>query len=157
MYINKLRVYFAHPSKMIDSDDEKRIIEILKSRQLDVINPFEKEASIRAQIDLKTWKGSMPKNIARQLWISDLSFINICDIIVAWFPIYEAIGTAAEVQHALDLQKKYYYTRKNYKSKGILIQIISKIRHPLFAYALQHGNQLYDTIDDFERFRLSDW
>ena len=155
--MNKLRVYFAHPSKMIGSDDEKRIIQILKDRKLDVINPFDEEASIRIQINLKTWKDTMPKDFARKLWVNDLAFINTSDIIVAWFPLYEAIGTAAEVQHALDLQKKYYYTRKNYKSKGLLIQIISKIRHPLFAYALQHGNQLYDTIDDFERFKQSDW
>ena len=135
--MNKLRVYFAHPSKKKGSDEEKRIIEILENRQLDVINPFEEEKKLDLEYDWKTWESSLPKNIARKLWIQDLSFVSICDILVAWFPLYKAIGTAAELQFALDLQKKYYYEWLQY------------LRHPDLGVVKPLNRHIYIDLQMF--------
>jgi len=166
----KLRCYLAHPFELLGSEEEKRLIRILKERRLEIINPFEKqtEKDRKNYTDTDNY-GVIYYKKARDIWIEDLSTIKKVNLFVCYLPRgIVSIGTAAELMFALEWQKTKRNFNKHLRKKfglGImkrrdepfLIQIISPIKHPLFAYALMYGNQYYESIDDFERFRQSRW
>lgn len=165
----KLKCYFAHSFELLGSEEEKRIMRILKERRVEIINPFDKEEKLCKKYNVKNYyDGSIYKH-AREIWITDLQLIKQSNLVVVYLPEnMRAIGTAAELMFALEWQKKKRsfnkHLRKKFglgmmkrKDEPFLIQIISPIKHPLFAYALMYGNQYYESIDDFERFRQSRW
>lgn len=71
-----------------------------------------------------------------------------------------AKGCYAELQEAVRIQNRILKGnrfRTKEEQQAFLIQLITQDRHPIIAWALCNGNQLYDNIDDFERFRQTRW
>ena len=167
----KLRCYFAHPFRSIGLDGEKRIIEILESRRVEVVNPFTGENDMAKKYGVDAYYPKTPYKLGRDIWTKDLSQLNQCNMALFWIPedkdlppIYNFMTTArgcyAEIQHAVEYQNMVLRRdrlRREEDKKGYFIQIITKDRHPIIAWALCNGNQLYDDIDSFERFRQKRW
>jgi len=151
--MTKLKCYFAHPFNTRGSEEEKKIISILEERRIEVINPFDGEDRYLALFGVKEYWQDPLYNIGRDLWKKDLKQIEDCDMLVAYLP-EGSIGTAAEIQFALDCQKK---KRRNRANDPYLIQIITDIRHPLVAFAMAQGNQHFETIGDFKILRKCRW
>lgn len=150
----KMSCYFAHPYVTLGTEDEARILKILKSRRIRVINPFDGEAPMLKEYGIdntKDYYKSPYYSLAKRIWTKDLKQIKNANMILVWMPV-SSTGTAAELQYALDLQEKR-------KKQGIpfLIQIITSVRHPIVAYAMARGNQHFESIDDFERLNRCKW
>ena len=47
--------------------------------------------------------------------------------------------------------------REEKNHEGYFIQIITRLQNPIIAWALCYNNQLYDNIDDFEKYRQTKW
>jgi nucleoside 2-deoxyribosyltransferase len=150
--MTKLKCYFAHPYKSRNTPEEERLIEIIENRNIEIIGPFKNEDDLLAKHGVKEYyEKHPPYKLARTIWINDLTEIRKADIVIFWIP-FRSMGTGAELQYALGIQQKRFKENKPY-----LIQIITKEVHPLIAYALHSGNQLFRSIDDFDRIRQSDW
>ena len=158
----KLRAYFAHPYKTIGSEGEKRIIDILEERKVKVINPFDTEDDV-----LEKYNDKPLRKLGRDIWIKDLNQISKCNIFVVWMPDMPVFGCAAELQYALEWQKEKREINRHIRMKtGVgfdrqdepyLIQMITKRKNPLIAYAIDYGNQLFETIDEFDKLQISRW
>lgn len=135
--IRPRKCYFAHPGRTKGSKEEAEIIEELESRRVIIYNPFDDILNTRERfLENRTYKQ------ARQIWINDFKHVVDCDMLLAYQPVGTA-GTGAEILWA-------YIHHK-------FIQIISPIRHPLFAYVLTKGNQFYDSIESWKNFRETRW
>ena len=147
----KLRVYFAHPHFFRNAPEVKKIIEILKSRRVEVINPFDGEDDLMlTKYNRKNYYPDPPRELGISIWKQDLRRVNECDMIVIYVPEGERLsgGCSWELNEAYRLNK--------------FIQIISSNRHPIFAYVLEgkgriSKNQMFETIDDFARLREIEW
>lgn len=141
--IRKMRVYFAHPCDLQDHPDKYRIVEELKSRNLEVVDPFDdSEKALIASYGLKDYWDDPNWTLARELWTKDLELIYSCDFLLAWLPDdVRGTGTAKEITYA-------YLTRRMY------IQVISPRLHPAFAVEV---NDQYLTIEDFIANRPHEW
>lgn len=155
----RLKCYFAHPHKAKDTQEAKRIIDILKSRKVKVVNPFDGEDEICKKYGVETYYPSTPYKLGREFWIKDLRQLDNCNMALFWLPKeYTPKGCFAELQHAIEYQNRKIrrYTALKMEN-GYFIQIITEFRHPIIAWALCYNNQLYDNIDDFERHRQAKW
>lgn len=157
-----MKCYFAHTWAKRHSKKKYKIKKILEDRGLEVIDPFIGEFRILRKYGFKNneeyWDRPNYK-AAREIWVKDLSQIRNSNILLAWVPV-TSIGVSAEISYGIE-----YQTRLRYQDKGkppedkrrFLIQIISKKKHPLFAYALQFGNQQFETVKDFEHLHQLRW
>ena len=143
-----LKCYFAHAGTTCNSDEKIRLVEILEDRGLEVIDPFDDEEKILRKHGCKgKWFYDDPKYSAgREIWIKDLSQVREANLLLAWFStgIHRYIGISAELMYGLEYQKRIRFdnnTKPTERQTPFLIQIISEIKHPLIAYALQYGNQ----------------
>jgi len=133
----KLKCYFAHPGRTKNTKEEAEIIDELKSRRIEVYNPFDDILNTRKSfLENRTFKQ------ARQIWINDFKHVVNSDMVLAYQPVGTA-GTGAEIIWA-------YIHHK-------FIQIISPIKHPLFAYVLTGGNQQFETVEDWKHYRRLVW
>ena len=147
----KLKVYFAHPHAFKDSKEAKKIIEILKSRRVEVTNPFDGEDDMMlTRYNRKHYYPDPPLKLGVEIWNQDLRRVADCDMIVVYVPEGQRLsgGCGWELSEAYRLNK--------------FIQIISSNRHPAFAYVLKgrgriSKNQMFETIDDFARLREIQW
>lgn len=157
----KLKCYFAHPFKSKDTEEAKRIIEILESRRVEVLNPFTGEDEMAKKHGVKGYYPTTPYKLGREIWAKDMLQINNCNMTLFWLPEgYTIVGCYAEIQHAVEHQNGLM--RKNIHlhpddQEPHLIQFITEKRHPLIAWALCYNNQLFDNIDNFERYRQTRW
>ncbi|MHA1795243.1 MAG: hypothetical protein ACTSUK_03965 [Promethearchaeota archaeon] len=137
----KLKCYFAHPYYTIGTYGEKRIKEELKSRRLEVIDPFEKEQKLLKEFAVEEYyTGPQYYELARKMWTKDMGYVKTCDIVVAWIPDYRALGTAMEIAIAYEA--------------GKFIQIISPLKHPSYAV---YADQYFLTIADWVSYREYKW
>lgn len=134
--------YFAHPYNKRKSKAKYKIKQILKERSVNVIDPFIGEYKLLKEHGVKEYYDDPKYKLAREIWIRDLQKVRECKMLLAWSP-EPSLGTAVELFYA--------YTHHKF------IQIISKKKHPLFAYVLTGGNQLFETVDDFEKFNVCRW
>ena len=134
----KYKCYFAHPSHTKNTKEEVEIIEELKARRIEVYNPFDTQL----HTNTKEWKKKLSYKQARKIWIKDFKAVSDSDMILAYQPVGTA-GTGAEILWA-------YINHK-------FIQIISPIRHPLFAYVLTGPNQMFETIEDWKKYIKLVW
>lgn len=147
----KLKVYFAHPHAFKDTLEAKRIIEILKERRVEVINPFDGEDEMMLTKYNRTYYyPDPPRKLGVDIWKQDLRRVTECDMIVVYVPEGQRLsgGCSWELNEAYRLNK--------------FIQIISSNKHPIFAFVLEgkgriSENQMFETIDDFERLREINW
>jgi len=157
----KLKCYFAHPFRSKDTEEAKRIIEILKGRRVEVINPFVGEDKMAEKHGVEGYYPTTPYKLGREIWVKDLDQIDNCNMALFWLPEgYTIVGCYAEIQHVIEYQnrimRRNIYIDPN-EQEPYLVQFITEIRHPLIAWALCYGNQLYNDIDEFERFRQTRW
>jgi len=144
----KLKCYLAHPYNCKDSEDKKKIMSILEERRVDVLDPFLAEGNLLKKYGAKEYysgpyhQKDAQYKLGREIWINDLIRVRKCDMILAWLP-YPSIGTAAELFEAF--------------IRGKFIQIISPMKHPLFAYVTCGGNQQFETVHDFDKLRKFRW
>lgn len=171
----KIKCYFAHPFRTIGSEGEKRIISALERRGVIVINPFIGEDKLCEKYNVKSYYPKTLRKLGREIWIKDLKQIKESNLFLMWSPEFSgeygahfnttARGCYAELQYAIVLQRQKKLVDKKIRERygiGIsrkdepyLIQMITKDRHPIIAYALQSGNQLYSTIEEFEKLKQS--
>lgn len=134
-------VYFAHPYNTVGSDGEREIIEELKSRQVSIFNPFKEEGDVLEKYGKEEYyKGPTYWQLARDIWTKDLGAVKKCDILLAWLPNKEGIGTSAEIATAYEYKK--------------FIQIISPYRHPSFSV---YADQYFLSIRKWKRRILYKW
>lgn len=134
----KYKCYFAHPGRTHGTPEEIEIVNELEFRQVEVHNPFDTQL----HMNVENWKEQLEYKKARDIWIEDFNAVYKADMILAYQPFGTA-GTGAEIIFA-------YLNHK-------FIQIISPIRHPLFAYVLTGGNQMFLTIDDWKNHKQFRW
>jgi len=144
----KLKAYFAHPWRSKDLPDKQRIIDILESRKVEVIDPFTGENELCEKYGEKDYYPNCNYELGRAIWLKDLQQIRNCDMVVAWIPDNvegRVMGTSYELCYAF----------MQYPAK--FIQIISPLKHPFFAYLISGGNQHFTSIDSFEKLRKEQW
>ena len=143
----KLKCYFAHAYEARDTPEETLIIEELKSRGVDVINPFDGEDDMMLEKYGRTsgYYPDPPYKMAREIWAQDLRRVAECDMLLVYVEPGKRLsgGCGIEMFHAYQLHK--------------FIQIISSSKHPSFAYVLTGGNQMYESIDNWLRFNKLRW
>lgn len=133
----KYKCYFAHPGRTKDSKEEAEIIKELEARGCKVYNPFDENVIIREK-----FLESRPYKLAREIWIHDFKLVVEADMLLAYQPVGTA-GTGAEILWGFVHHK--------------FLQIISPIKHPLFAFVLVGGNQMFETIEDWINHRQMRW
>ena len=161
----KLCCYYAHPFSTKGSEGEKEIIKILKSRYIRITNPFDGEDDyIKKTFKVENYYPTTPFDAGVWIWDKCIRQINNSDLFLVWIPEQKEItgslghfkttarGCYAELQYAVDLQ-----TRRRKAGIPYLIQMITTDRHPIIAWALNRGNQIYNSINDFNRFREIQW
>ena len=151
----KVKCYFAHPWSRHNSNGEKRIMSILRSRGVEVINPFDGEDEVLQKygIEKNSYYYKPIYKLAREIWIKDLKQIESCDMLLVWLP-EKSIGTPQEISYAYHVVNRL---RKRDGKPPIFIQIISSIKHPSFAYYLTGGNQYFSSISAFEHLKPERW
>ena len=136
----KLKAYFAHSRQTKDLPEKRHIMEILNNRTVKVIDSFEDDA-------VNFYK-SVDYAVGRAIWIKNLQKIRECDMLVAWIPELHTpsfMGTAYEICFAY----------MSHPTK--FIQVITP-RKPMFlAYIIGGGNQLFSSIEAFEKLRRAAW
>ncbi len=148
-----MKVYLAHPYLKRKSNKKYRIKKALEERGLEVIDPFIGEFKILRKYNIKEYYESPDFRAAVRMWEKDLKQIRSADLLVIWLP-FDSIGTSAELMYGLEFQKRL---RHRDTERKFLIQIISDKKHPLFAYALKHGNQQFASVKDFEQMKIMRW
>ena len=138
--MTKLKCYLAHPEKHKNDPMKILLVEELKSRRIEVIDPFDMEKPYLEEIGIKDYWECQGWKLARKIWTLDIGLVYKCDMLVGWIPDYESIGTSAEIAMA--------YVWKKF------IQIISPIHHPMFSV---YADQYFESIDDFIRRREYIW
>ena len=137
----RMRCYFAHPFKLMDTTEKMDILKELLSRQLIVVDPFREEQDILDEFGVDKYWGNESWELARRIWTKDLGQISSCRLLLAWVPTYEsALGTMSEIAYAYE--------------HGKFIQIISPIHHPSFAV---YADQYFESINDFINRREYKW
>lgn len=155
----KLKAYFAHPHSKRDSGKKYRIKRALKESGVEVIDPFIDEFKMMREHGIKDYYDKPTYKLGREIWNKDLAQIRDCNMMVVWIPEV-SMGTSAELQYGLEWQKRIRFQDKGKpaeEKRPFLIQMITKIKHPLIAYALQFGNQQYYSVKDFETKRQFKW
>ncbi len=142
----KLKCYFAHPYESRNTPEEQEIIKELESRRIMVINPFDGEDEMMLKEYGRTsYYPDPPYELGRKIWAQDLKRVAECDMILIYVPegVRLSGGCGIEMFHAYQLHK--------------FIQIISKSKHPAFAWVLTGGNQMYETVEDWKKYRIFKW
>ena len=84
------KIYFAHPEKTRDSDQEEFIIKLLQIRGWDVINPFDGQTE---EATLQTVE-------------NDFNLLESCDAVFCYIPEnIDCLGTVCEFNWAIQLNK----------------------------------------------------
>jgi hypothetical protein len=138
--------YFAHPYESRGTPEELEIIKEFKSRMVTVYNPFDGEDEMMlAKYGRTNYYPDPPYKLGREIWAKDLRQVAEADMILVYVPDGERLsgGCGIEMFHAYQLHK--------------FIQIISKSRHPAFAYVLTGPNQMYDSIKEWKRNHQLRW
>ncbi|MCP4651654.1 MAG: hypothetical protein GY853_16455 [PVC group bacterium] len=143
-----LKAYFAHGWRSKSHPDKQRILDILKERKVEVIDPFVGEDEMCAKYGEEDYYPNCNYKLGRAIWLKDLQHIRECDMVVAWIP--EGVegrfmGTSYEMCYAF----------MQYPPK--FMQIISPLKHPFFAYLISGGNQHFTSIEAFEKLRKEKW
>lgn len=142
-----MKVYFAHPYESMGSKEAREIIEELKSRKLEVVNPFDGEDDLmREKYGVENYYPDPPFQLGVDIWAQDLRRVAQADMILVYVPEGERLsgGCGIELFHAWQLKK--------------FIQIISMSKHPAFAYILAHSNgQMFRSINDWKNYRQLRW
>lgn len=142
----KYTCYLAHPYESRDSPEIKEIIEELKSRGVTVINPFEGEDDLMLKkYGRETYYPDPPYKLGREIWVKDEAQVAACDMILVYVPD----GSRLSGGCGIEMRKAYDWNK--------FIQIISKSRHPAFAYVLTGPNQMFESIEDFKKMRKVRW
>ena len=142
----KYKCYFAHPYESRGTPEEAEIIEELKHRLVEVMNPFDGEDSMMlAKFGRTNYYPDPPYKMGREIWAKDLRQVSECDMILVYVPDGKRLsgGCGYELSKAYDQHK--------------FIQIISKSRHPAFAYVLTGANQMFESIKDWKGNRKLRW
>ena len=135
----KYKCYFAHPYESRDGPEAAVIIEELKSRLVEVVNPFDGEdAMMLAKYGRTNYYPDPPYKMGREIWAKDMRQVNECDMIL----IYVPKGVRLSGGCGIEMYEAYLH--------GKFIQIISSSRHPAFAYVLTGPNQMYESIADWK-------
>lgn len=175
----KLKAFFCHPFNCNENEMVCLIKNILKERKVKVeeIQPIKNYSDIHFSEEfdineLNKRQQEIEYNISRKgqrdKWIEWMNKIKECNLFIVWIPRGEDIRNCyALLQYALMWQKERRSINRRIrertginfdrKDKPYLIQIITKIWVPLIAYAVDYGNQLFKSVEDFERLRISRW
>ena len=154
-----LKCYFAHPYNKRHTAKKYKIRRALEERKVDVLDPFIGEFKLLRKHNIKEYYEKPDYKVAREMWTKDLAQIRECTMFLCWLP-HDSIGTSAELMYALEWQKRMRHQDQELpqiERRPYLIQIIAAKKHPLFAYALQFGNQQYETVEDFEKSKVMRW
>lgn len=144
--MKRLRCYFAHPYESKDGPEAKWIIEILESRKVIVVNPFDGEDEMMlAKYGRTNYYPDPPYKMGRDIWAKDERQVAECDMILVYVPE----GVRLSGGCGIEMRMAYLWHK--------FIQIISISKHPAFAYVLTGGNQMFESIDDFENLRVLRW
>lgn len=141
--MSRLKCYFAHPQKSRYSEEELMIIDELKSRRLEIYEPFRGEEELLKKYGKKHYYiGPIYGELAREIWTKDRGAILDCDMLLAYIPDeFESRGTMAELAIAYEHKK--------------FIQVISPLKHP--AFSVYAWDELYETIYDWIRRKRYVW
>lgn len=140
------KCYFAHPYESRDSPEEAEIIAELESRGCTVLNPFDGEDELMLEKYGRTnYYPDPPYKLGREIWMKDERQVSESDMILVYVPD----GTRLSGGCGIEMRMAYLWHK--------FIQIISKSRHPAFAYVLTGGNQMFDSIDNWKRNKQLRW
>lgn len=145
--MKKFKCYFAHPYESRNEDEAKTIMGELKARRITIVNPFDGEDELMLKKYGRTnYYPDPPFELGVEIWMKDLKQVAKCDMILVYVPDGTRLsgGCGIEMFHAWQLKK--------------FIQIISKSRHPAFAYVLKHGKgQMFNSINDWIKTNRIRW
>lgn len=100
------KIYFAHPLVTWGTVVEKQIESVLRDRGYKVYNPFDNERKLLDKYNILSYYDNPTKEIASEIYKSDLNLVKKCDELFAWYPRdHIPIGTSIEVGWA-DCMKK---------------------------------------------------
>lgn len=145
--MTKMKCYFAHPYESRDTQAAKIIMDELKSRRIEVINPFDGEDDMMlAKYNRTNYYPDPPFNMGAEIWAKDMRQVAEVDMLLVYVPPNTRLsgGCGVELFHAWQLKK--------------FIQIISQSKHPVFAYIMKHSNaEMFNSIFDWQKFRKLRW
>lgn len=141
----KMKCYLAHPNEERGTPEIDEITKELERRGVEVVNPFSGEDRLmKEKYNRKNYYPDPPYSLGREIWIKDMrQVIKECDMFLVYAPVHLTGGCGWELCEAYRHHK--------------FIQIISPSRHPCFAFSLTRGNQMYDSIEDWKKFRQLKW
>lgn len=145
--MKKFSCYFAHPYESRLTDEAKMIIEELESRKVKVINPFDGEDELMlSKYGRTNYYPDPPFHLGVDVWSKDMRQVSACDMLLVYVPDGQRLSGGCGVELFKAWQEKKF------------IQIISKSRHPVFAYIMAHSNAvMYNSIDDWIHHRPFMW
>ena len=142
----KYKCYFAHPYESRGTPEEAEIIEELKSRRVEVVNPFNDEDEMMlAEYGRTNYYPDPPYKMARGIWGKDERQVNECDMILVYVPE----GTRLTGGCGIEMRMAYLWHK--------YIQIISKSKHPAFAYVLTGANVMFESIEAWKNNKRLVW
>ena len=142
----KMRCYLAHPYESRNSPEIKDIIEELMSRGVKVVNPFDGEDDLMLKKYGRTnYYPDPPYKLGREIWAKDERQVAECEMLLVYVPD----GVRLSGGCGIEMRMAYLHHK--------FIQIISKSKHPAFAYVLTGGNQMFESIKDWKNLRQLRW
>ena len=128
-------IYFAHPYKTWKTKEEAEIENILKNKNYEPINAFNRiENSLIDKFGGEYYENAS-EEFAAEIVKGDFNLVDECDEYIGWFPMGSmCIGSSIELYHA--------YT----KNKPIIV--ICESPHP-FLYNL--ATKYYTNIENFDK------
>jgi hypothetical protein len=144
----KFRCYLAHPYESQDTDEINIIKKELKNRRVHIINPFvDEEQDILKKYGRDNYYPNPPFKMSVEIWSKDKQQVeSLVDMILVYVPDGTRLSGGCGIEMWMAHQQKKY------------IQIISKSKHPAFAYVMAHGKaDMYDSIDAWINNRPMRW
>lgn len=142
----KYLCYLAHPYESRDCEEIKEIIKELEERGVTVVNPFDGEDELMLKKYGRTnYYPDPPYRLGREIWAKDERQVANCNMILVYVPEGNRLSGGC----GIEMRMAYLWHK--------FIQIISKSRHPAFAYVLTGGNQMFDNIKDWKNNRRLRW
>jgi len=144
----RLKCYLAHPYESRLTPEIQIIKDELIHRRVEVVNPFDGEDKLMLEKYGRTnYYPDPPFKLGVEIWAKDKRQVEkSVDMLLVYVPDGKRISGGCAIELWLAHQQKKY------------IQIISKSRHPAFAYVMAHGKvDMFDSIEDWVKFKRARW
>jgi len=147
MSSEEFKCYLAHPYESQNSEEIQIIKDELVARRVKVVNPFDGENELMLEkYGRECYYPNPPFQLAVDVWTKDMRQVSECDMLLVYVPDGKRLSGGCGVELFKAWQEKKF------------IQIISKSRHPVFAYVLAHSNgQMFESIENWKKYKELRW